>query len=170
LQIIHLLRLLHTLLSQSHFQSFKWILLWITWTTNANIQKIFVPTFHNHGIKRAKASWIKKRKNKWINGITSNVARDIQTKRPYQSIWEFQEIQSKRDKFMASWDVINPSDQMKTTSKWKSCYWALTFVKEWMAYKDKWGATYMNFACLTIWQELGTILNIKIWLFFLNCS
>jgi hypothetical protein len=39
---------------------------------------------------------------------------------------------------MASLDVINPSDQMETTSKWKSCYWALTFVKERMAYKDKW--------------------------------
>jgi len=28
-------------------------------------------------------------------------------------------IQSKRDGFMASLDVINPSEQMETTSKWK---------------------------------------------------
>jgi hypothetical protein len=77
---------------------------------------------------------------KWINGIALDVECDIQTKRPYQPNWEFQEImafiQSKHDEFMASSDAINPNNQMETISKWKSCYWVLIFVEEWMAYKD----------------------------------
>ncbi len=116
----------------NHLNEFKIFKSRITWTTNANIQKIFVPTSHNCGIKRAKVGLIEFFLNQW-NCIRCCMWHPNQMALPTR-------LGIPRDHGFDSiktWRIHGKFGCNK--SKWpngKKCCWVLIFVEEWMAYKD----------------------------------